>query len=183
MKIKLKDSALIGVCAAIIAICAQIFIPLPMSPVMFSMQIFGIMLVSVILGAKRGTLAVLTYLLIGLAGVPVFSGFRGGFSVLAGPTGGYLISYIPMSFIIGRLSEISVKRTHLMCSVSMLVGMAVCYILGSIQYAFVTNISLWHAVMTGVVPFVAFDLIKAATAIFIGLPVRQALAKSSAAKG
>src|SRR5215204_6140633 len=79
--------------AAVTAVAAQIAIPLPFSPVPFTLQVLGVILSGLLLGPRYGALAQAIYLLIGAVGVPVFAQFRGGLGVLLGPTGGYLLSY------------------------------------------------------------------------------------------
>ena len=93
---KTKDMALIGLFAALLAICSWISIP---TTIPFTLQTMGVFLAVGLLGGKRGTISILLYLLIGAVGVPVFSGFKGGIGALAGPTGGYLIGFVGTALI------------------------------------------------------------------------------------
>ena len=100
MNNKTYDLATMGLMAAVTAIMAQIAIPMPQG-VPMTLQTFAVTLAGIILGSKRGAISMLIYLLLGAVGLPVFSGFRGGLGMLVGPTGGFLISFPIMAFIIG----------------------------------------------------------------------------------
>ena len=88
---KTKDMAYIAVFAVLIAVCSWISIP---TTVPFTLQTFAVFLTVGVLGGKRGSLAVLVYILLGCVGVPVFAGFSGGIGVLAGQTGGYIVGFL-----------------------------------------------------------------------------------------
>lgn len=174
-KLTTADMALIPLFAVLIAVCAWIAIP---SAVPFTLQTFGLFMALGLLGGKRGTLAVLLYLLLGLAGIPVFSGFRGGLGMLAGITGGYLIG-----FLFAALIYWAVTRRHSGSLPMMILGM----ILGLFtDYAFGTAwfmlfyakaygaIGLWTALSMCVIPFLLPDLVKLALALALSkaLPKR-----------
>ena len=93
-KIRTKQMVLIALMTAVTCVLGPLSIPLPFSPVPISLTNFAIFLAIFVLGMKSGTISFIIYLLLGAIGVPVFSSFRGGFQVLAGPTGGYLIGFI-----------------------------------------------------------------------------------------
>ena len=117
--------------AALTAVCSQLVIPTPwMIPI--SMSTLAVFLSGALLGAKWGTLAQAVYLLLGLVGVPVFAGFRGGFQVLAGPTGGYLIGYLAAAALTGLL--VSRVRARWMPPLAMAVGLAACYAFGTVWF-------------------------------------------------
>ena len=96
---------LCGIFAAVTAICSLITIPLGFTPVPINLGTLAVFLTGGVLGKKYGTLSMTVYVLLGAAGVPVFSGFRGGLGVLAGPTGGYIIGYIAAVLVIGLLAD------------------------------------------------------------------------------
>ena len=99
---KALDLAYIALMAALIALCAWISVPL--GPVPFTMQTFGIFAALGLLGGRRGTLAFLSYLLLGIVGLPVFSGFSAGAGVLFGATGGYLLGYLAAALLFWGLT-------------------------------------------------------------------------------
>ena len=104
-KIKTKQMVLIALMTAVTCVLGPLSIPLPFSPVPISLTNFAIFLAIFVLGMKSGTISFIIYLLLGAIGVPVFSSFRGGLQVLAGPTGGYLIGFIFLALIMGFALE------------------------------------------------------------------------------
>lgn len=161
---KITDMVYIGLSAAIIAVCSWISIPLT---VPITLQTMGVVLISGLFGAKRGTLSTLLYILIGAIGVPVFSGFKSGFGVLLGSTGGYIIGFIFTALIVGIVSDKTNKLWALI--LSMVVGILVCYAFGTAWFAVVyakTNepASLATILVWCVIPFLIPDAIKIALA-------------------
>ena len=161
---KITDMVYIGLSAAIIAVCSWISIPLT---VPITLQTMGVVLISGLFGAKRGTLSTLLYILIGAIGVPVFSGFKSGFGVLLGSTGGYIIGFIFTALIVGIVSDKTNKLWALI--LSMVVGILVCYAFGTAWFAVVyakTNEPASLATILGwcVISFLIPDAIKIALA-------------------
>ena len=137
--------------AAFIAVCSWISVPVFDIP--YTLQTFGVFLVISLFGLRRGTLSVLTYILIGLAGAPVFSRFNAGPSALFGPTGGYIISFLVSAAIIGIALDIfGKKRTVLLLSMS--AGLAACYLLGTLWFIIVAPApyTFWNALSLCVFP-------------------------------
>lgn len=163
-KLSPADMALIALFAALMAVCAWISIS---SAIPFTMQTFGLFLTLGLLGGKRGMLAVLVYLLLGLTGIPVFSGFRGGFGVIAGITGGYLIGFLPAA---AAYWLITLKRGGLPpMAIGMAAGLLIDYALGTawfmLFYARTYGaIGLSAALSMCVLPYVLPDLVKLAIA-------------------
>lgn len=160
------DMALISLFAVLIAVCAWIAIP---TAVPFTMQTFGLFAALGLLGGKRGTIAVLLYLLLGLVGIPVFSSFRGGFGVLAGITGGYLIG-----FLFAALLYWAITRGHhgnlWRMGLGMVAGLLLDYAFGTawfmLFYAKAYGaIGLWAALSMCVIPFILPDLVKVGLAL------------------
>jgi biotin transport system substrate-specific component len=105
-----RDLALIAAFAALIAaLSVTVAIPIPFSPVPITLQTLGVMLAPSLLGWKRGTLAVAAFLALGLAGLPLFAGGRGGVAVLAGPSAGFIISWVFAALVIGYLTDLLVR--------------------------------------------------------------------------
>lgn len=167
-KIKTSDIALTALAAALIAVCAWIQIPMS---VPFTMQTFAVFAVAAMLGFKRGSVATAVYILLGTLGVPIFSGFRGGIGVLLGSTGGYIVGFLLSAMIIGFAVDKFGKKVSVM-AISMLIGLAACYLFGTLWFMFVYtrdtgSIGFVSVLMTCVVPFIIPDLAKSALAILI----------------
>ena len=192
---------LCGIFAAVTAICSLITIPLGFTPVPVNLGTLSVFLTGGILGKKYGTLSMTVYVLLGAAGVPVFSGFRGGIGVLAGPTGGYIIGYIVAVLIIGLLMENTVKTSGSSSSESelsaaekksspigssarkkripvvlaMTAGLLICYALGTAWFMFSTSTPLWASLVSCVFPFLPGDAIKIAAAAILTTRLEPAL--------
>ncbi len=170
------------VCAIFAAIlCVFSVITVPIGPVPISMGLFGIMLAAGILGLKRGSVSVALFILIGAIGVPVFTGFRGGIAPLAGPTGGYIWSYVPTAVLIGSLTlRLPQNKWFAMLRyfLAFLAGTALCYAMGTVQFMIVQNTDFKAALALCVVPFIPFDIAKAAAASYLSYTVRRALIKA-----
>ena len=101
----LNNALLVIAGSILIALTAQVSIPLPFTPVPVTGQTFGVLVVGMALGSRRGALAVIAYLMEGAMGAPVFAGGTGGAPILAGPTAGYLFGFVPAAFVTGYLAE------------------------------------------------------------------------------
>ena len=150
----------------------------PIGPVPVSFVMIGIYLAVYALGMIRGTMAVIIYLLIGLVGVPVFSGFSGGAAKLFGPTGGYLIGYIFLALISGWFIDHFPLRKWYLHLLGMVLGMAVCYAFGTAWFMILTKSGLWRSLTLCVIPFAPFDLVKIVLCYFLGSAVRIGLARA-----
>lgn len=173
---KVKNMVYISMFAILIAICAWISIP---AAVPFTLQTMGIFLAVGVLGGKRGTLAVLVYILLGMAGLPVFSGFRGGIAALTGPTGGYILGFILSALLMwGMERTLGKKRGTLL--ISMIVGLVVCYTFGTCWYMMVYSstkgtVGITSVLLACVVPFIIPDCIKIAIAFFVTDRIKKAV--------
>lgn len=174
---KTYDMAYIGLFVGLMAICSWISIP---TAIPFTMQTFAIFLAVTILGGKRGTLAIVVYLLLGMVGVPVFAGFSAGPGVLFGTTGGYLIGFIFSGLLMWLMERIADRKLWVQ-AVSMLLGMVTYYIVGTVWFMVVYGntsgpVSLLTALGWCVFPFVIPDLVKAALALGFGNALKKPLA-------
>jgi len=139
---------------------AYIRIPLFFTPVPITLQTFFVLLAGAVLGRKLGTLSQAGYLLVGIFGLPVFTGGLYGIARLLGPTGGYLIGFVLAAFVIGKLLGRDDKAGFIKITAAMLVGLAILFITGTIQLAFVLHIPFDKAVALGILPFIPGDMIK-----------------------
>jgi len=156
----LADAAAVVVASLFVAVCAQIEVRLPFTPVPISGGTLGVLYAGALLGSRRGAAAVALYLLEGAAGLPVFSGGAAGALPLLGPTGGYLLGFPAGAWVAGRLAERGWDRTPGRAFATMLAGSVPIFALGLLGLArFVPARALLAA---GLWPFVPGDLIKAA---------------------
>ena len=176
MKSSVSPMILTALCAAIIAVLAQIIIPLPLIPI--TGQTLAIGLVVTILGLKYGTYAVLLYISLGAIGLPVFQSFTGGLGILFGPTGGYIIGFIPTALVIGFYLE-KTRLTFKHAFVANLLGMLVTLAVGAVWLKYVSDISWTGALLSGVVPFSIVGIIKAGLAAWVGVLVRHRLKQAN----
>lgn len=157
IRLKTQDIVYIAVSAAILAICSQISIP---AAIPFTLQTFATAFIGAYFGAKRGVGAVLVYILLGIAGIPVFAGFRAGFPALLGGTGGYIIGLIPFAAAAGLFAKRSAKKLPIMLA-GMFLGLVACYALGTAWYVHIyAEKGLMYALSACVVPFILPDTIK-----------------------
>lgn len=166
--------AIVGLMTSITCILGPISIAIPISPVPISLGLFGILLTTILLGAKLGTISCFLYILLGAVGLPVFSGFTSGIGVLLGPTGGYLIGYL----FVALLSEFFIhgqKHLVLLRTLGIILGLMLCYFLGSIWLAGYMDISLSNALLIGVLPYIPADIFKLAVALWLGGTLRRRL--------
>ena len=170
-KFSVRDICYAGLFAAVIAVMAQISIPMPLG-VPMTMQTFAITLAAVVLGSKLSAIATLVYLLLGAVGVPVLANFSGGIDKFVGPTGGFLISFPIMAYIIGLGVE---HRDAFKGAfpVAVVVGTVVNYIVGVILFVIVAHSTVSVAVSACVLPFIPTAIIKAVLACVLGLNIRK----------
>lgn len=151
-------------------------ISIPIGPVPISLVNMAIYVTMYILDAKRGTIAVCLYLLIGLIGVPVFSGAGAGPAKLIGPTGGYLIGYIPMAIVIGLVVD-RIWRKKIACMAVMEAATWIPYLLGSLWLSVQSHMTFTAAFAVGVLPFLIEDLVKIVIVGWYGPLLRTRLAR------
>lgn len=167
-KNKTLDMVYIAMFTVLIAICSWISIP---TTVPFTLQTFGVFVTVGVLGGKRGSLSVLIYLLLGAIGIPVFAGFTGGMGIVLGSTGGYIIGFLLSALLMWGMEKLLGKKTWVL-ALSMVLGLLVCYIFGTIWFMLVYTretgaIGLWTALGWCVFPFVIPDLVKIVLALLI----------------
>jgi biotin transport system substrate-specific component len=162
------DAVRIVAANILLALCAHIAIPLPWTPVPITGQTFGVLLVAVLLGSRRATLAIVLYLLEGMAGLPVFHPFGPlGPARFFGPTAGYLLAYPPAAFATGWLAERSARISFLPFAAARLAGAlisgeAIIFLGGCAWLALGMGIGWGHALRAGLLPFLPGEIIKMA---------------------
>ncbi len=144
---------------------AYIIVPIP--PVPITLQTLFLYLAGALLGGRLALLSQVVYVLLGIIGLPVFAGGKAGFGVLFGPTGGYLIGFLPAAYIVGKWNEVLNAPSFPTVLVSMIVGTIPVYLLGVLQLSFVAKLDLVKAVSVGMLPFLIGDGIKIVAAALL----------------
>ena len=147
-----------------LSIMSQLIIPLYFTPVPISLGSFGVMLIALLYGRKLGTATVLSYVVAGSLGAPVFAGFKAG--SLFSPTGGYILGYIAAALILGFLSDKGIAKSYVKTFFSLLLVSVIIFILGALVLMLFVPIK--NVFMAGVLPFIPGDMLKvvAATLLF-----------------
>ena len=168
-----KTMALVAIMAAVCCVLGPIAVPI--GPIPVSLSLIAIYLSAYALGAKKGTLAVLIYILLGAVGLPVFSGAEGGIAKLIGPTGGYIIGFIFTCFISGWFIEhFQVKQFYFQIA-GMLLGLVICYIFGTAWFMLVTANDLGKSLTLCIYPFIPFDIAKIVICVLLGNAIRKGI--------
>jgi biotin transport system substrate-specific component len=165
---RLRHAGLVVAGAVLIFLTARISIALPGTPVPFTLQNLGVLIVGGALGLRRGGLAAFLYLAIGVVGLPFFAENRGGLSVIWGTTGGYLVGFVVAAALVGRLAELGWDRRLGGAIGATALGTAVIYAVGVPWLAVVTGLSPGDAIAQGMLPFLVGDTVKllAAAVVF-----------------
>lgn len=171
---KTYDLVYIALCAVVITICSWISIP---TVIPFTMQTFAIFAAVGILGGKKGTMAVLIYLLMGAVGLPVFAGFTGGPGILFGNTGGYLIGFLLTALVMWGM-EAAFGKGKAVLVLSMIIGLLACYAVGTAWFYFAymkagSAVGIGAVLSWCVVPFIIPDLLKIAAAMAVTMRLRS----------
>src|SRR5690554_5502208 len=180
-----KELAIIAFFTSLTAVLAQIAIPIPFSPVPISFGLVAVYISAILLKPKHAIYSQVCYLIIGMMGVPVFAGFRGGMGVLFGPTGGYLLSYPLMAWIVAMAlnsqKSLSAEQRQskgiifLKSALAMCIALIVCYTAGTIWLSFTTGNTFYAALAIAVLPFIPMDILKILFCVFAIIPIRSRL--------
>ena len=176
-KLLVRDMVVIALFAALMSVCAWITIPIPGIP--FTLQLFAVFAALLTLGGKRGTISIVVYILLGTVGVPVFSGFKGGPSVLLGLTGGYIVGFLFTGLVYWLITALAPKKIWIRL-LSALAGLIVCYAFGTAWFIIVYMnqtgiIGVWSVLMMCVIPYIIPDLAKIGLAFALSQALKKAL--------
>lgn len=158
---------------ALTVVCSQIAIPMP-TQVSLTLQTFAVALCGYVLGIKWGLASIITYVLLGTVGIPVFSGFKGGVQVLFGASGGFIFGFIFFVLLCGVSLLVKNKALKLIIGLG---GLVICHILGVIQFAVVYKTDLISSFLMVSAPYLIKDVISVAAAFFLSLYIRKLLTK------
>lgn len=180
LRLTTREVVLAGMFTALLTAISQISIPLP-TGVPITIQIFGVALIGSVLGWKLGTLSILTYLLLGAVGLPVFSNFRGGLGMLAGVTGGYLWSWPVMSALCGIFPHTKNQALNLILRlIFALIGLCFVEIIGGLQWNLLTeNTSQKAILLYSLTTFVPKDILLTAAAILFSKRIRPLIGSAT----
>ena len=156
-----RSVALVVGGAAFVGLTAQVFVPLPFSPVPLSLQTFSVLLVGAVLGSRRGAASMGLYLVAGVAGVPWFTQQQSGWAFASF---GYVVGFVLAAYLVGRLAERGADRTVLRSVGLMVLGNLAIYAVGVPGLVLIAGMGLGQALVAGVVPFLIGDALKIALA-------------------
>ena len=164
-----REMVLIAMFSAVMAVCSWISVP---TTIPFTLQTFGVFSTMNILGGKKGFFSILVYILLGAVGMPVFSGFSAGISALTSYSGGYIWGFIFLALVYWVAEKIS-GRKIIVQVISLIIGMAVCYLCGTLWFMYVTKSTFIYGLSVCVVPYVLFDALKMILALLISVRVKK----------
>lgn len=173
---KFSTKRLVTIALLTAVICVMAPWSVQAGPIPITFATLAIYLSAYILGPVDATISVLVYLIIGIIGIPVFSGAAGGLGKVAGPTGGYLVGYLFLACIAGFFACKFEKKVWLQV-VGMVIGTAVLYLFGTVWFCIQAQAAVGYAVSVCVLPFLLGDAVKIAAASVVGIPVRKQLKK------
>lgn len=173
-RLSVRDLTFTALMTALMAVCAWITVPMT---VPFTMQTFAVFMALLVLGGAKGTISIFLYILLGMAGVPVFSGFSGGIGVLAGPTGGYIVGFLFTGVLYWALQKYckNLKRKAGVLAA----GLCLCYVFGTAWFSNVMNgretpVGFFQAVGMCVAPYVLPDMLKLLLAVQLSERLKKA---------
>ena len=174
--LSVTDLCYIALFTALIAVLAQISIPLP-GGVPLTLQTLAVPLAGIVLGPRRGTISTLLYVLLGAIGIPVFANFTGGLGIVLGVTGGFIISFPIMALFAGFASTKGVKSPALW--MWLILGALVNYAVGTVWCMFAAGLDLAGALAACVIPFIPTAILKIILAGFLGTMLRNTMMKAN----
>ena len=160
---KTKKLVYCALFAALVGIASLISIPI--QPIPVNMGILTVLLAGGLLGKKYGTISIIVYIFMGILGVPVFAGFRGGVSIIVGPTGGYIMGYLIIAFLTGWIYE-KTKKARYTVPV-MIISILLCYFVGTLWYCYILDSGFIPALTLCVLPFIPGDALKIVLAVLL----------------
>jgi biotin transport system substrate-specific component len=162
--VRARDVGLVALGVLLTALLAQVAIPVPGSPVPITGQTLAVVLTAAALGPVRGTAVQVVYMLVALAGLPVYADMSGGVHVVFGATGGYVIGFIPAAYLIGLAAKHGADRTPWKAIPLFAAGQAVIFAVGVPWLAVTAHLTAKQALDAGFYPFVLGGIVKAAVA-------------------
>lgn len=178
MKLSTREMTLSALFVAVTAVLSQVVVPMPLVP--FNLALLAVFLCGALLKKGPAFLSLLCYLLLGAIGVPVFAQFTGGPSVLFGVTGGYLMAYPVMAWLIAFFVERGAKDSFWKRAGAMAASLIPCYLFGTAWFAVYLHKSFAEAALAACLPFIPFDLAKTLAASYVSLRIGKRVSKPGA---
>lgn len=178
MKLSVKDITYSGIFTALTAIGA--FISIPVGPVPITLQTFFVLLAGIILGSKKAFLSQAAYIILGLAGLPIFAGFSGGFQYVLKPSFGFLLGMAAAAYVVGKFIETR-EKTTINITIAVLLGTTVInaaglpYMYYILNIMLVKNLDIAKILEIGMIMFIPGDILKAVVAVILGKKLRGRL--------
>ena len=176
-----KELVVTALMSVVIAVCSWISIPIGSVP--FTLQTFAVFCAMLILGGKKGTFAVLVYILLGAVGIPVFAGFTGGIGIILGTTGGYIVGFLILGLLYWLIDSIAKddlfsKNNLIIKIIALVIGLLLCYAFGTVWFMQVyakqaEAIDLKTALEWCVIPFLIPDIAKLVIAVIVSENVKK----------
>lgn len=169
-----REIAYIGVAVALVTVCAWVTVPI--GPVPITLQTFAVVLVGALFGLKRGLAAIAAYILMGLIGIPVFSGFRAGTAALFGPTGGYIFGFLFLALLPALFKTLPVKGKYARAACfygAAVLGMVFCYAFGTAWFMYMYRCTLGYALTVCVIPYLLPDAVKFFVAVLLAVRLEK----------
>jgi len=174
MNIKSRKLTTMAMLVAVCAVCAQVAIPLPFSPVPLTLSTMAVLLTALLLGPFYGALTIAVYLLAGIVGLPVFAQAKAGIGVFAGPTGGFLWSFLPAAFICGWIGSLGkVRRPLLFAILGCLAAVVLIYSAGVWHLTMVAGLTWKQAFIAGALPYLPLEVIKVFLAATLSVKLKK----------
>lgn len=180
---RLKSMVICALFAAVICVIAPHSIPI--GPIPVTLGVMAVAFTAAVLGAKKGVAATALYILIGAAGMPVFSSYGAGIGKITNITGGYITGYLPLALAIGLAADIKTENRLIRAAVTIVssaAGLVVFYAFAMLHYMLVTKSSLQVSFMATVAPFALIDAVKIAAANILGKTVQRIVTKAGLMK-
>lgn len=169
-----KQLTKMSLCIALLCISAYISFPIPFTPIMITAQTIVINIIALILSPKQSTITVGVYTLLGICGLPVFSGATAGIGILHGPTGGFIIGFIIAAPVISLLKGKTNNIVRYLI-VTILGGMSIIYLFGTAQLCILNKMDIKAALIAAVIPFILGDVIKCIVGSYLAMVLNKVL--------
>ena len=178
---KPQDLTRIGLCVALTSVLALISVPIPFSPVPITLSVAAVLISGLVLTPQQALLSQFAYLLIAALGVPVLAGFSAGIPAIVGPTGGYLMAYPLMAYVVSLSQQLKIedKRLQVIAFLaSEVFAMLICYVLGTMWLAHSLQITISRALVLAVYPYLIGDALKVAFVFSLHLTLKRTLSRA-----